>query len=66
MPIYLISKVADPIFAFTIGISAAFLRIRRDQRDKFPDRAQEIGYGEVLQVGGRRLRRWWMGDFQGL
>ncbi|KAB8241431.1 hypothetical protein BDV35DRAFT_384944 [Aspergillus flavus] len=66
MPIYLISKVGDPFFAFTIGVSAAFLRICRDQREKFPEKAQEIGYGEVLQMGGRRLRRWWAGDFERL
>ena len=61
-----IHRVGDPFFAFTIGVSAAFLRICRDQREKFPERAQEIGYGEVLQMGGRRLRRWWEGDFEGL
>ncbi|KAE8385179.1 hypothetical protein BDV23DRAFT_165473 [Aspergillus alliaceus] len=66
MPVYLISRVGDPIFALTIGVSAAFLRIRREQCEKFPERTQEIGYGEVLQLGGRRLRRWWAGDFERL
>ncbi|KAB8069567.1 hypothetical protein BDV29DRAFT_182506 [Aspergillus leporis] len=66
MPVYLISKAADPIFALTIGVSAALLRIRRDQREKFPERATEIGYWEILQLGGKRLGRWWAGDFEGL
>ncbi|PIG86488.1 hypothetical protein AARAC_008203, partial [Aspergillus arachidicola] len=60
-------RVGDPFFAFTIGVSAAFLRICRDQREKFPEKAQEIGYGEVMQMGGRRLRRWWagiLGDYE--
>ncbi|OJJ44175.1 hypothetical protein ASPZODRAFT_18943 [Penicilliopsis zonata CBS 506.65] len=63
---YLISKFADPIFAFTIGTAAAAVRIRRDQQEKYPERASEIGYGVVLADGGRRLQRWWRGDFSGL
>ncbi|KAE8350752.1 hypothetical protein BDV28DRAFT_138517 [Aspergillus coremiiformis] len=66
MPVHLISKAGDPIFALAIGISAAFVRIRRDQREKVPEGPQEIGYKEVLQMGERRLRRWWAGDFEGL
>ncbi|KAL3477987.1 hypothetical protein BJX99DRAFT_225250 [Aspergillus californicus] len=63
MPIYLISKALDPLFAFTIGSSAAFIRIRREEREKNPERAGEISFGSVLGMGGDRLRRWWGGEF---
>ncbi|ODM23622.1 hypothetical protein SI65_01211 [Aspergillus cristatus] len=66
MAIYLISKVADPIFAVAIGTSAALIRIRRDQQEKQPERAKEIGYREVMSLGANRVRRWWAGDFAGL
>ncbi|CAL5872305.1 uncharacterized protein PFLUO_LOCUS6566 [Penicillium psychrofluorescens] len=64
MPAYLLSRVGDPLFALAMGISAAMSRIRRDQQNKFPERASEIGYGTVWQTGGKRLQRWWNGDFK--
>ncbi|KAF7719230.1 Uncharacterized protein PECH_004843 [Penicillium ucsense] len=64
MAVYLLSKAADPIFALTMGIAAAFSRIRREQVEKHPERASEIGYGTVVQLGQRRIQRWWRGDFQ--
>ncbi|CAG8008637.1 unnamed protein product [Penicillium salamii] len=64
MPVYLISRIADPAFALAMGVSAAFSRIQRDQREKFPERASEITYGSIVQTSGRRLQRWWNGDFQ--
>ncbi|KAL2265425.1 hypothetical protein VTJ83DRAFT_6525 [Remersonia thermophila] len=33
-PVYIISRVADPIFAVFIGISAAALRINREEKEK--------------------------------
>ncbi|KAL1912817.1 hypothetical protein Sste5344_001409 [Sporothrix stenoceras] len=33
-PTYIISKVADPIFAVFIGVSAAATRINREQKEK--------------------------------
>jgi hypothetical protein len=33
-PVYIISRVADPIFAVVIGLSAAALRINREEKDK--------------------------------
>jgi hypothetical protein len=50
----------------TIGMSAALVRIRREQREKQPERAGEIGYGSVLGTGMGRLSRWWAGEFRGL
>jgi hypothetical protein len=32
-PAYLISKIADPIFALFIGISAAAMRINREEKE---------------------------------
>ncbi|KAL4875564.1 hypothetical protein BJY04DRAFT_201657 [Aspergillus karnatakaensis] len=63
MPVYLISKVADPLFAFVIGSSAALVRIRREEKEKNPERAAQIGIGSVLGTGGERLSRWWNGEF---
>ncbi|EAW07994.1 uncharacterized protein ACLA_027160 [Aspergillus clavatus NRRL 1] len=60
------TRLADPIFAFLIGSSAALIRIRREEREKHPARAAEIGFGAVAQTGVNRLRRWWAGDFEGL
>ncbi|KAL4868224.1 hypothetical protein BDV12DRAFT_169972 [Aspergillus spectabilis] len=65
MPVYLISKAADPLFAFAIGSSAALLRIRREEKEKHPEQAAGIGFGSVLGTGGERLRRWWDGEFDG-
>lgn len=33
-PTYIISRVADPIFAFVIGLSAAATRINREEQAK--------------------------------
>ena len=33
-PVYIISRVADPIFAVVIGLSAAALRINREEKDQ--------------------------------
>lgn len=33
-PTYIISKVADPIFAVVIGLSAATTRINREEKEK--------------------------------
>lgn len=33
-PTYIISKVADPIFAVFIGLSAAAMRINREEKEK--------------------------------
>ncbi|KAK4455496.1 hypothetical protein QBC34DRAFT_374330 [Podospora aff. communis PSN243] len=33
-PAYIISRVADPIFALAIGIAAAAVRINREEKEK--------------------------------
>ena len=60
------TRAADPIFAFAIGTSAALVRIRRDQQEKHPERAGEIGYGDLLSTGTNRVRKWWAGEFTGV
>jgi hypothetical protein len=42
---YLISKIADPIFAFVIGVSAAVLRINREERELGHSTQQTIDSG---------------------
>ncbi|GFF43587.1 hypothetical protein IFM58399_06997 [Aspergillus lentulus] len=59
-------RFADPVFAFTIGTSAALIRIRREEREKHPERAGEIGFEAIAKTGADRVRRWWAGDFEGL
>ncbi|CEJ54697.1 hypothetical protein PEBR_31755 [Penicillium brasilianum] len=66
MAVYLLSKLGDPIFAVTMGIAASLSRIRREQIEKTPEKASEIGYGTIVQLGQRRLQRWWNGDFKDL
>jgi hypothetical protein len=59
-----LNRIADPIFALSMGVSAALTRIQRDQREKFPERASEITYGSIVQTSRQRLQRWWNGEFQ--
>jgi len=48
-PTYLISRVADPLFALFIGLSAAAMRINREEK--------ELGRTtqETIDAGFRRL-----------
>jgi Non-classical export protein 1 len=44
-PVYLISKVADPIFALFIGLSAAATRINREEKELGRTTKQTIDAG---------------------
>jgi hypothetical protein len=44
-PAYLISKVADPVFAVFIGLSAAATRINREEKDLGRSTKQTIDAG---------------------
>ncbi|KAG8160182.1 hypothetical protein KVR01_009718 [Diaporthe batatas] len=44
-PTYIISKVADPIFALFIGLSAAATRINREEKDKGRSTSDTINAG---------------------
>jgi hypothetical protein len=60
------NRIADPLFAIAIGASAATLRIQREQREQAVLEGRDpkaIGLVTVLEVGDRRVRRWWNGDF---
>ncbi|KAL4796172.1 hypothetical protein BDV19DRAFT_153174 [Aspergillus venezuelensis] len=63
MPVYLISKALDPIFAIGMGTTAALVRIKREEREKNPESAASVGFGSVISLGGERLGRWWNGEF---
>ncbi|KAK8039183.1 hypothetical protein PG993_007594 [Apiospora rasikravindrae] len=41
-PTYIISKVADPIFALAIGLGAAATRINREEKEKGKTTQQTI------------------------
>ncbi|KAI0549543.1 hypothetical protein F4679DRAFT_584484 [Xylaria curta] len=41
-PTYIISRVADPIFAVVIGLGAAALRINREEKEKGKTTQQTI------------------------
>ncbi|KAL4900030.1 hypothetical protein BDW74DRAFT_162557 [Aspergillus multicolor] len=63
MPVYLISKAIDPLFAAAIGSTAALVRIKREEKEKHPE--AEVGFGTVFETGSERLKRWWAGEFDG-
>jgi hypothetical protein len=44
-PTYLISKVADPIFAVFIGVSAAVMRINREEKEAGRSTKETINSG---------------------
>ncbi|KIW99529.1 uncharacterized protein Z518_11268 [Rhinocladiella mackenziei CBS 650.93] len=48
---WLISKFVDPVFSVCVGLSAATLRIRRDQIEKYPD--QDSSFTGLWQKGVR-------------
>ncbi|KAI1447463.1 hypothetical protein F5Y02DRAFT_416013 [Annulohypoxylon stygium] len=48
-PTYIISRVADPIFAVLIGLGAAATRINREGKDKGKTTQQ------IFEAGKRRL-----------
>ncbi|KAF1961421.1 hypothetical protein CC80DRAFT_237295 [Byssothecium circinans] len=56
---HIISKRLDPLFALTIGLSAALTRINREEQDKGRSAADTV---DVLR---RRLGIWWAGDGEG-
>lgn len=57
------NRALDPLFAAAIGSSAALIRIKREEKEKRPEAAGEIGFGDVLGTGGERLKKWWAGEF---
>lgn len=44
-PTYIISKVADPIFAVFIGLSAAGTRIKREEKEKGRTTSETLNAG---------------------
>ncbi|GAW25812.1 putative non-classical export protein 1 [Rosellinia necatrix] len=50
-PTYIISRVADPIFAVAIGLGAAALRVNREEKEKGKTAQQTIASAK------RRLSR---------
>ncbi|KAL2755155.1 hypothetical protein ACRALDRAFT_211788 [Sodiomyces alcalophilus JCM 7366] len=52
-PAYIVSRVADPIFAVAIGLSAAAVRINREGKDKGLTTREtvEAGKRHVLRLG---------------
>ncbi|OKL59069.1 hypothetical protein UA08_05849 [Talaromyces atroroseus] len=79
---YLISKIADPLFALLIGSSSAYLRIQRDlseekqqstnttdasvQSQTQQGRPPQVKAQEIWSLGARRVGMWWRGEFSGL
>lgn len=57
VPAYIISKVADPIFAVVIGLSAATTRIKREEKEKGRTTSETIASGKryVGLYGSPRL-----------
>ena len=51
----------DPIFAIGVGISAAALRIRREEKEKYPDESNDY---RALWAKGMRMGRGYFGGYQ--
>lgn len=58
---WLISKFFDPIFAMGVGISAAALRIRREEKETYPE--EENNWSALWQKGVR-MGGGWIADLQ--
>ncbi|PGH13743.1 hypothetical protein AJ79_03442 [Helicocarpus griseus UAMH5409] len=56
---HLISKIGDPLFALFIGTSAAYVRIRREHKEKHPEQPSDAMY--LFGLGKRRVKGWWGG-----
>ncbi|EHY61296.1 hypothetical protein HRR83_008994 [Exophiala dermatitidis] len=54
---WLISKFIDPIFAVCVGLSAAAVRIRREEREKYPD--QDSSFPALWQKGVTMARSYY-------
>ncbi|EEP78364.1 potential mitochondrial carrier protein Ggc1 [Uncinocarpus reesii 1704] len=53
------SRFGDPLFALFIGTSAAYIRIRREYREQYPDLPSDMV--SILSLGKGRMVRWWNG-----
>jgi Non-classical export protein 1 len=51
----------DPVFAVCVGISAATLRIRREEKEKYPDENNDYG---ALWAKGVRMGKGYFGGYQ--
>ncbi|EXJ80074.1 hypothetical protein A1O3_08360, partial [Capronia epimyces CBS 606.96] len=49
-------RFIDPVFAVCVGLSAAAVRIRREQREKYPD--QDSSLPALWQKGVSMTRRY--------
>jgi hypothetical protein len=58
-PTYIISRVADPIFAVFIGVSAAATRINREQKEKGKTTQETIDvvkrYVQMIEGSGDQM-----------
>ncbi|KAK4947401.1 hypothetical protein LTR10_013769 [Elasticomyces elasticus] len=59
---WLIHKFVDPIFAVGVGLSAAYLRIRREESERYPD--QDSSLGGLWQKGVRMSRSYFGPEVQ--
>ena len=49
-------RFADPIFALSVGMAGAAMRIRRDEEERYP--GQTISYGSIAEKGRRMTRHY--------
>lgn len=55
-------RFVDPVFAVCVGLSAAAVRIRREQREKYPD--QDSSLQSLWQKGLRMTRRYFAAEVE--
>ncbi|KAI5291820.1 hypothetical protein KEM54_006065 [Ascosphaera aggregata] len=53
---YLISRLGDPIFALVIGSTSAYIRIKREHKEKYPESPDNLGY--LLKLGNYDYHTW--------
>ena len=65
-PTYLISRVADPIFALFIGLSAAATRINREEKELGHTTQQTVDAGLRYVTYSHMKNEFWMGRWAAL
>lgn len=55
----MLHRIFDPLFAVCVGISAAALRIRREEKEKYPDENNDY---KALWAKGMRMGKGYIGN----
>lgn len=59
---HIISRLGDPLFALFIGSTSAYIRIKREHKEKHPESPDSLGY--LLKLGLERGKKYYHGEFE--